>query len=112
MAWSPKDPPDTQLPERPTGTHTVINKETLVPRSPMRRRKPFTPPPEKVNTARLSSPPWLVPLMIASFIAGLLWIVVYYVSQTEYPVKDLGQWNMAVGFGMIIFGFLLSTRWR
>lgn len=83
-----------------------------MPRSPIRRRNVFTPPPERVAGARLGSPPWLVPLMIACFILGLLWIVVFYITQREYPIADIGNWNMGVGFGLIIFGFLLSTRWR
>jgi uncharacterized membrane protein len=83
-----------------------------VPKSPIRRRSVFTPPPEKINVARIGSPPWLVPLMIGCFILGLLWIVVFYITQREYPIEAIGNWNMAVGFGLIIFGFLLSTRWR
>ena len=83
-----------------------------MPKSPIRRRNVFTPPPEKINIARIGNPRWLVPLMVASFIVGLLWIVVFYITQREYPIADIGNWNMLVGFGLIIFGFLLSTRWR
>ena len=82
-----------------------------MPKSPIRRRNVFTPPPEKINIARIGNPRWLVPLMVASFIVGLLWIVVFYITQREYPIA-IGNWNMLVGFGLIIFGFLLSTRWR
>ena len=45
-------------------------------------------------------------------VLGLLWVVVYYVSQTDYPIGSIGVWNMAIGFGLIILGFLLSTRWK
>ena len=83
-----------------------------MPRSPIRRRNAFTPPKERIPTAQLQSPRWLVPLMIALFIVGLLWVVVFYITQREYPVESLGNWNMAVGFGLIIAGFMLSTRWR
>lgn len=59
------------------------------------------------------SPAWLVPLMLALFGIGVLWLVVYYVSGGEAPViRDLGPWNLAVGFGFIIAGFGLSTQWR
>jgi len=50
--------------------------------------------------------------MIACFVLGLLWVVAYYVTQTEYPVGAWGLWNMGVGFGLIIVGFALSTRWK
>jgi uncharacterized membrane protein len=72
----------------------------------------FTPPPERGGSARVGSPRWLVPLMLACFIVGLLWVVVYYVTQTEYPVGGIGNWNMGIGFGLICVGFALSTRWK
>ncbi len=50
--------------------------------------------------------------MIACFVVGLLWVVVYYVTQTDYPIEGIGLWNMAIGFGLIIVGFALSTRWK
>lgn len=83
-----------------------------MPKSRLRRRSAFTPPPAKIKTASLHSPRWLVPLMIACFVLGLLWVVVYYITQTDYPVGAWGNWNMAVGFSLIIAGFVLSTRWK
>ena len=83
-----------------------------MPRSRIRRRFAFTPPKRETKAVRVGSPRWLVPLMIACFVLGLLWVVVYYVTQTEYPVGAWGLWNMAVGFGLIIVGFGLSTRWK
>jgi hypothetical protein len=50
--------------------------------------------------------------MVACFVIGLLWVVVYYVTQTDYPIGGIGLWNMAIGFGLIIVGFALSTRWK
>lgn len=83
-----------------------------MPKSRLRRRNVFTPPKERADAVRVGSPRWLVPLMVACFVVGLLWIVVYYVTQAEYPLGDLGLWNMAIGFGLIIVGFVLSTRWK
>jgi hypothetical protein len=83
-----------------------------VPKSRLRRRKAFTPPPEKQSAVRVGSPRWLVPVMVGCFVVGLLWVVTYYVTQTEYPIGSLGLWNMAIGFGLIIVGFILSTRWK
>ncbi|NHC46440.1 cell division protein CrgA [Motilibacter aurantiacus] len=82
-----------------------------MPKSRVRRRMVFTPPQER-TTVRVGNPRWLVPVMLAAFAIGLLWIVVYYVSETEYPIDSLGAWNMAVGFGLILVGFFLSMRWR
>ena len=58
------------------------------------------------------SPKWLAPVMIALFIVGLLWIVVFYISQTNYPIPGIHAWNMVVGFAFIGAGFSLATRWR
>ena len=85
-----------------------------MPKSRMRKKeKPFVP--EAVaHAASLpeESPKWLAPLMVAGFIVGLLWIVVFYISSTKYPIPHIGAWNMVVGFGFVAFGFSLATRWR
>ncbi len=85
-----------------------------MPKSRMRKKeKPFVS--EAVaHAASLpeESPKWLAPLMVAGFIVGLLWIVVFYISSTKYPIPHIGAWNMVVGFGFIAFGFSLATRWR
>jgi hypothetical protein len=61
---------------------------------------------------RIGSPRWLAPAMVACFVLGLMWVVVYYVTQTEYPIGGIGPGNMGIGFGLIIVGFVLSTRWK
>ena len=59
------------------------------------------------------SPRWLAPLMLVMFALGVLWLVVYYLSEGDMPVAGaLGDWNLLVGFGFIIVGFVLSTQWR
>jgi hypothetical protein len=50
--------------------------------------------------------------MIGAFLIGLFWIVIFYVSQTLYPIPNIGAWNMVVGFAYIGVGFSLATRWR
>ena len=60
----------------------------------------------------LESPSWLAPVMVANFLIGLFWIVVFYVSQTAYPIPGIGAWNMMVGFAFVGVGFSLATRWR
>lgn len=58
------------------------------------------------------SPSWLAPAMLAAFLLGLAWIVVYYITQTKYPIPNLGAWNMGIGFVFVGIGFSLATRWR
>ncbi|MDP9393427.1 MAG: cell division protein CrgA [Actinomycetota bacterium] len=82
-----------------------------MPISRIRRKSAYTAPKER-TPVRVGSPRWLAPLMVALFLVGLAWIVVYYVTQARYPIAGIGNWNMAVGFGFILAGFVLSTQWR
>ncbi len=76
------------------------------------RPKPRIPVEAEKERGPESSPRWLVPAMLAFFIVGLLWIVLYYLAPNLPVLSDLGSWNMLVGFGLIMVGFGLSTKWR
>ncbi|MGH3327576.1 MAG: cell division protein CrgA [Streptomycetales bacterium] len=82
-----------------------------MPKSRIRQKSDYTPPPSRSPDKR-PSPPWLAPLMVACFILGLAWIVVFYVTNGEFPVAAIGNWNMVAGFGFIAGGLALSTQWR
>ena len=66
------------------------------------------------KVAKIGSPSWLAPVMVACFVIGLLYIVVYYIAGAQIPVmRDLSPLvNVAIGFAFIGGGFFLSTRWR
>jgi hypothetical protein len=78
------------------------------------RRKPKSriPVDPAAEAFPAASPRWLVPAMLTCFVLGLLWIVLYYLVPTMPVMSDLGAWNMLIGFGLIMVGFGLSTRWR
>ncbi len=78
------------------------------------RGTPRPRPPQAVAKKDLptTSPRWLAPVMIACFVLGLLWIVAYYIAPDMPVLGALGRWNMVVGFGLILGGFALSTKWR
>lgn len=57
-------------------------------------------------------PAWYKPVMFGLMILGLLWIMVFYISQTQYPIAAAGSWNILIGFGLALIGFLMTTRWR
>ena len=65
-----------------------------------------------VETGPKESPKWLAPVMVANFLIGLVWIVIFYVSQTRFPISGIGAWNMIIGFSFIAVGFSLATKWR
>ncbi|GAA4950734.1 cell division protein CrgA [Yinghuangia aomiensis] len=83
-----------------------------MPKSRIRKKSDFTPPPEKKTVIKLDTRGWVAPFMLALFAVGLLWIVVYYVTNGNYPVEQMGNWNIVVGFGFIAAGFGVSTQWK
>ena len=84
-----------------------------MPKSRIRKKADFTPPPSKNATAiKLGGRGWVAPLMLAFFVLGLAWIVLFYVTQGSLPVDALGNWNIVVGFGFIAGGFVVSTQWK
>ena len=82
-----------------------------MPESRVRKKAPFTPPATR-STARRPSPRWYAPLMLGLMVLGLIWIVVFYISQTMYPIPKIGDWNLLIGFGLLLAGFAMTTRWR
>jgi hypothetical protein len=82
-----------------------------VPESRARKKADYTPPP-KSSSAPKQSPAWYAPVMVGLLVLGLAYIVVFYLSQSQYPVEALGPWNVVIGFGIIMAGFMMATRWR
>jgi len=64
--------------------------------------------------AKLGSPRWLAPAMVACFVVGLIYIVLFYIAGPSIPImRDLANIvNVGIGFGFIIVGFFLSTKWQ
>lgn len=80
---------------------------------PKGRKKGSSATPEPtVRKEAGPSPRWWAPLMVALMVLGLVWIVTFYVSEQQYPVPDIGLYNLAIGFGVAMAGFLMTTRWR
>ena len=62
------------------------------------------------------NPVWFKPLMLGFMVVGLVWIIVYYIGATSVPfsipIPGLGAWNILIGFGIALVGFLMTTRWK
>jgi hypothetical protein len=82
-----------------------------VPESKGRDKAAYTPPP-KAQKVKTGNAAWFVPVMLGLMILGLLWVVTFYITRQEYPVPALGQWNLVIGFSLILVGFGMTTRWR
>lgn len=76
------------------------------------RRKERDGRDDAIAKAPAPNPPWFVPLMLGLMIVGLVWVVVFYLSAGQFPVRALSNWNLLIGFAFIISGFLMTTRWR
>ncbi len=86
-----------------------------MPKSRIRKKKKDNRPVQDlaaVNPVPVERPRWLAPVLVGSFLLGLAWIVTFYISETRFPIPDIGAWNMIIGFSFIGFGFSLATRWR
>lgn len=83
-----------------------------MPESKGRSKSTYTPP-RTAQKAQGPNPRWYAPVMIALMVLGLAWVVTYYISGIhQFPVPALGRWNLGVGFGLMLSGFLMTTRWR
>lgn len=76
------------------------------------RRRPTKGPAETPSSKVEPNPAWYLPVMVALMIIGLLWIITFYISSATFPIPNIGNWNIAIGFGIALIGFLMTTRWR
>lgn len=84
-----------------------------MPESTPPRKKPTSSRPAETQPAvSRTSPTWWAPVMVTLMVVGLVWIVVFYVTQQRFPVPGIGLWNMGIGFGLAMVGFLMTTKWR
>ena len=81
-----------------------------MPKSKTRKKAVYTPPMK--SQAVKVSPRWLAPVMVAAWLIGIAWIATYYIAPSTPGMSALANWNLLIGFGLIIFGVVLSTKWR
>lgn len=84
-----------------------------MPESRSRKKKPIRQPvaqhhPEKEQP----NPEWWVPVMVTLFLVGLVYIVMTYLSSSRLPIPGIGNWNLGIGFAIIMAGFIMTMRWR
>lgn len=67
---------------------------------------------ERVDHDPAPNPVWFKPIMVGLMLLGLVWVLVFYLSEMRFPIPDIGAWNLVIGFGIAFVGFLMTTRWR
>jgi hypothetical protein len=96
--------------------HLGSPQESAVPKSQVRKKKVYTPPtdvrPVAPAATKKPSPIWLPITAVSLIVFGIGWLVVYYLSETAYPVRSWSYWNLLVGFGAMIVSLGLLSRWR
>ena len=96
-------------------------------RAPSDQKKPVVPPAARAAAARAEAeaaerrraqkleapnPTWWAPVFVTLLVLGLIWIVVFYVTQGRYPVQSFGYGNLVAGFVLLISGFAMTMRWK
>lgn len=95
--------------------NATADKATLTPQMQrmMSRQAENTKRVEETIKGTKSNPRWFVPVFCALMIIGLIWCVVYYLSPSgSWPIPNIGAWNLAIGFALIMIGFLMTMGWR
>lgn len=90
-----------------------------MPKSKVRKKAdaPIRPQASVPARAMRPSPTWYPIVMAVLLLLGLAYLVVYYLTNSgtspRVPVMaDLGGWNFAVGFGLMLLGLVMAVRWR
>ena len=87
-----------------------------MPESKRRKKKSAGPAEAVAVSARhqTGNPAWFVPVVLGLMIVGLAWVVVFYLTsgKSDLPIPPIGRWNLAIGFGLMIAGFGMLTRWK
>lgn len=83
-----------------------------MPESKPRRRPAKGPAATPASKAQQPNAAWFLPVMVTLMLLGLVWIITYYTSDGGFPIPNIGNWNIAIGFGIALAGFMMTTRWR
>ena len=76
------------------------------------RRRPKGQVQTPSSNAQKPNAAWFLPVMVTLMLVGLLWIITYYISDGRFPIPNIGNWNIGIGFAIALAGFMMTTRWR
>lgn len=87
-----------------------------MPKSKVRKKPNYTINPASRTPVKVKagpSPVWYVAIMLGFMLAGLVWLIVYYLAAESIEwINNLGAWNFAIGFGLMVIGLVMTMRWR
>ncbi|MDQ1703204.1 MAG: hypothetical protein QOF57_2456 [Frankiaceae bacterium] len=80
-----------------------------MPESKGRKKPAYTPPPAAVKVRKRRA--WIAPAMAVCFLLGIAWLTIWYIAKPSW-MDGLGNGNLGVGFGLLLVGFALATKWE
>jgi uncharacterized membrane protein len=90
-----------------------------MPESRSRRKANSVEPLKPVvsGDAEADNPTWYKAVMFGFMVFGLIWILTFYISSARWPLGsaspiDLSNWNILIGFGFAMIGFVMTTKWK
>lgn len=87
-----------------------------MPKSKVRKKTGYTVNPANripVKVKAGPSPVWYVAIMLGFMLAGLAWLIVYYLAGDQISfIANLNAWNFLIGFGLMVVGLVMTMRWR
>ncbi|WP_345494033.1 cell division protein CrgA [Nocardia callitridis] len=88
-----------------------------MPKSKVRKKADFSASPASRTPVKVKalgpSPVWYVTVMLGFMLAGLAWLLVYYLAGDKITwLSDLNAWNFLIGFGLMVIGLIMTMRWR
>ena len=79
-----------------------------MPESKGRKKPAYTPPPTAVKVRKRRA--WVAPAMAVCFVLGIAWLTVWYIAQPHWMKGN--NLNLGIGFGLLLVGFALATKWE
>ncbi len=87
-----------------------------MPKSKVRKKTDYTINPASLTPVKVNagpSPVWYVAIMLGLMLAGLAWLIVYYLASDQIAwMGKLDAWNFLIGFGLMVAGLVMTMRWR
>lgn len=91
-----------------------------MPKSKVRKKVDAPARPQSLSPSARAvtpSPSWYPVVVAVILLVGLAYLVVFYLtSEGTNPhipfMGDIGGWNFAVGFGIMLVGLVMLVRWR
>lgn len=82
------------------------------PKSKSKQRAQAADPFASEAGAKEGNAPWFLPVMVGLMVVGLLYVVIFYLVEGNNFPLPIGSWNLVVGLGIVMAGFIMSTNWR